>query len=143
MGDEVACLNLETLEKTTSSVVETFTKTASETLSIKTEDAWLRATAEHRYFVYDEPSNRIIEKRAGELAVGDKLILVNTWGSTADIQQATLTEDQAYMLGVLLGDGHIFISPNSSSIIVTDESEERLQVVPGHLPAGIWCPGCH
>jgi uncharacterized sporulation protein YeaH/YhbH (DUF444 family)/intein/homing endonuclease len=128
VGDEVACLNLETLEKTTSPVVETFTKTAAQTLSIKTEDAWLRATAEHRYFVYDEPSNRIIEKRAGELNVGDKLILVNTWGSTADAQKATLTEDQSYMLGVLLGDGHIMISPNSSSIIVTDESEERLKL---------------
>jgi uncharacterized sporulation protein YeaH/YhbH (DUF444 family)/intein/homing endonuclease len=128
VGDEVACLNLVTLEKTMSPVVETFTKTAAQTLSIKTEDAWLRATAEHRYFVYDEPTNQIIEKRASELNVGDKLILVNTWGSTADAQEATLTEDQSYMLGVLLGDGHITISPNSSSIIVTDESEERLRL---------------
>src|SRR5271165_4312855 len=76
VGDEVACLNLETLEKTTAHVVETFNKTASQTLAIRTEDAWLRATAEHRYFVYDEPSNQIIEKHAGELVVGDKLILV-------------------------------------------------------------------
>ena len=128
VGDEVACLNLETLDKTTSHVVETFSKEAPETLAVETEDATLRATPQHVYFVYDEPNNTIIEKRADELQVGDKLILVNTWGSTGESQEATLTEDQAYMLGVLLGDGHIFISPNSSSIIVTDESEERLQV---------------
>jgi uncharacterized sporulation protein YeaH/YhbH (DUF444 family)/intein/homing endonuclease len=127
-GDHVACLNLETLEKTTSTVVETFTKTASSTLAIDTQDAQLRATAEHRYFVYDEPNHRITEKRAGELQVGDKLILVNTWGSSAADNSHTLSEDQAYMLGVLLGDGHIFISPNSSSIIVTDESRERLEL---------------
>src|SRR5260221_11985774 len=127
-GDQVACIDVETLEKTTSQVVETFTKTAQETLAIETEDVALRATPQHVYFVYDEPNNQIIEKRAEELQVGDKLILVNTWGSTNQSQEATLTADQAYMLGVLLGDGHIFISPNSSSIFVTDESEERLQI---------------
>jgi uncharacterized sporulation protein YeaH/YhbH (DUF444 family) len=128
IGDEVACLNLETLEKTTSRVTDTFTKTAPQTLSVKTEDTSLRATPQHVYFVYDEANNRIIEKPAGELAVGDKLILVNTWGSTGKQQSSTLNEDQAYMLGVLLGDGHIYISPNSSTIIVTDESEERLRL---------------
>lgn len=127
-GDHVACLDLETLKKTTSEVVETFTKIAPKTLAIQTEDARLRATPEHRYFVYDEPNNRIIEKRAGALQTGDKLILVNTWGSAAEANTSTLTEDQAYMLGVLLGDGHIFISPNSSTIIVTDESRERLEL---------------
>lgn len=127
-GDRVACLNLETLEKTTSEVVETFTKLAPKTLAIQTEDARLRATPEHRYFIYDEPNHRIIEKRAGELQVGDKLILVNTWGSAAEAYTSTLTEDRAYMLGVLLGDGHIFISPNSSTIIVTDQSRERLEL---------------
>ena len=60
--------------------------------------------------------------------MGDKLILVNTWGSTANQATATLTDDQAYMLGVMLGDGHIYISPNSSTIVVTDESEERLHL---------------
>jgi uncharacterized sporulation protein YeaH/YhbH (DUF444 family)/intein/homing endonuclease len=128
VGDRVACLDLETLEKTTSEVAETFTKVAQETLVVQTEDAQLRATPEHRYFVYDELANRVVEKRAGELRVGDKLILINTWGSAATTHAATLTHDQAYMLGVLLGDGHIFISPNSSSIIVTDESEERLHL---------------
>ena len=88
VGDEVACLNLETLEKTTSHVVETFTKTASHTLAIRTEDAWLRATAEHRYFVYDEPSNQIIEKHAGELVAGDKLIRVS--GFESDVSSGTL-----------------------------------------------------
>jgi uncharacterized sporulation protein YeaH/YhbH (DUF444 family) len=126
-GDEVACINLETREKTTSHVVETFTKIAQETLEVEIEDAILRATPQHVYFVYDEPNNAIIEKRADELQEGDKLILVNSWGSTGDTQQATLSEDQAYMLGVLLGDGYIFLSPNSSTIFVTDENDERLQ----------------
>jgi DNA-binding transcriptional regulator WhiA len=127
-GDEVACLNLETMEKITAPVVETFSKIAPETLLIETEDANMRATPQHRYFVYDEPSNQIIEKRAEALQVGDKLILVNSWGSTSERQESELTEDQAYMLGVLLGDGHIFTSPNSSYITITDESEERLQI---------------
>jgi len=128
VGDDVACLDLETLEKTTAPVVETFSKIAPETLAVETEDTTLRATPQHVYFVYDELNNRILEKRADELEVGDKLILVNTWGSAAESHTATLTKDQSYMLGVLLGDGYISISPNSSSIIVTDESEERLQL---------------
>ncbi len=127
-GDKVACIDLETLKKTTSHVVETFTKTAPETFSIEAEDAILRVTPQHVLFVYDELNNLIIEKRTDELQVGDKLILVNTWGSSNQSQEATLTEDQAYMLGVLLGDGNIFISPNSSYIAITDESEERLQI---------------
>jgi uncharacterized sporulation protein YeaH/YhbH (DUF444 family) len=127
-GDEVACLNLETLEKTTSRVVTTFTKTAPVTLAIQTEDARLRATPQHLYFVYDEPNNCIVEKSAQELIVGDRLILVNTWGSTGEQHAATLNEDQAYMLGVLLGDGHIHLSPNSNYIAITDESEERLRL---------------
>jgi uncharacterized sporulation protein YeaH/YhbH (DUF444 family) len=126
-GDEVACLNLETMEKTTAPVVETFSKIAPETLVIETEDSTIRATPEHRFFVYDEPNNQIIEKRSHELQEGDKLILVNSWGSTNQTYEGTLTEDQAYMLGVLLGDGHIFTSPNSSTIFITDESKERLQ----------------
>ncbi|TMC19965.1 MAG: DUF444 family protein [Chloroflexi bacterium] len=126
--DQVACLNLETMEKTTSTVIETFSKIAPETLAIETEDTALRATPEHRYFVYDEPNNQIIEKHADELKVGDKLILINSWGSTKETQEAEMTEDQAYMLGALLGDGHIYISPNSSHITLTDESEERLQI---------------
>jgi len=128
VGDQVACLNLETLEKTTSRVVETFTKTAPETLAIETEDAWLRATPQHVYFTYDEPANRIVEKRASELAEGDRLILVNTWGTTGNGSKGTLTTDQAYMLGVMLGDGHIFLGANSSYMVVTDESEERLKL---------------
>jgi len=127
-GDQVACLNLETMEKTTSMVVETFSKIAPETLAIETEDANLRATPQHRYFVYDEPNNQVIEKNADELQVGDKLMLVNSWGSTGESHSSNLTEDQAYMLGALLGDGHIFTSPNSSYIALTDESEERLQL---------------
>src|SRR5260370_2887097 len=99
-GDQVACIDLETLEKTTSQVVEIFTKTAPETLAIETEDAALRATPQHAYFVYDEPNNRIIEKRAEELQVGDKLILVNTWGSTTQSQEANPPEHHPQMLPV-------------------------------------------
>jgi uncharacterized sporulation protein YeaH/YhbH (DUF444 family)/intein/homing endonuclease len=128
VGDRVACLDLETLEKATSEVAEIFTKIAQETLAIQTEDAQLRATPEHRYFVYDEPANRVVEKRAGELRAGDKLILINTWGSAAETYAATLSQDQAYILGVLLGDGNLFISPNSTYMAVTDESEERLRL---------------
>lgn len=131
VGDQVACLDLATLRKTTSSVVETFTKEAARTLLIETEDSQLRATPQHRYFVYDEPQARIIERRAGELALGDKLILVNSWGSEAQPGEGMLSADQAYMLGVLLGDGHIYISPNSSTIVVTDESQERLNIYQG------------
>src|SRR5437764_494155 len=61
-GDQVACIDFETLEKTTSHVVETFSKTAPETLAIEAEDATLRATPQHVYFVYDEPNNLVIEK---------------------------------------------------------------------------------
>jgi uncharacterized sporulation protein YeaH/YhbH (DUF444 family) len=127
-GDQVACLDLETLEKTTSPVVETFSKIAPETLVIETEDANLRATPQHRYFVYDEPNNQVIEKHADELQVGDKLMLVNSWGSTGASFATELTEDKAYLLGALLGDGHIFTSPNSSYITLTDENDERLQI---------------
>ncbi len=127
-GDMVACLDMETMQKTSSPVVETFSKIASETLVVETEDTTLRATPQHVYFVYDEPSNQIIEKRADELQKGDKLMLVNSWGSLSQTAQAHLTEDQAYMLGALLGDGYIFVSQNSSYIALTDESDERLEI---------------
>ncbi|MBO0793975.1 MAG: DUF444 family protein, partial [Ktedonobacteraceae bacterium] len=127
-GDMVACIDLETMQKTTAPVVETFSKVAPATLSIQTEDITLRATPQHRYFVYDEDNNQIIEKRAEELQVDDKLVLINSWGSTAETQTTNLNSDQAYMLGALLGDGHIFISPNSSTIFLTDESQDRLQI---------------
>ncbi|MBO0780949.1 MAG: DUF444 family protein, partial [Ktedonobacteraceae bacterium] len=106
-GDMVACIDLETMQKTTAPVVETFSKVAPATLSIQTEDITLRATPQHRYFVYDEDNNQIIEKRAEELQVDDKLVLINSWGSTAETQTTNLNSDQAYMLGALLGDGHI------------------------------------
>src|SRR5437763_4380923 len=93
-GDQVACINLDTLEKTTSHVVETFSMRAPETLVIETEDTTLRATPQHVYFVYDEPNNSILEKRADELQVGDKFILVNSWGSTGECHETALTEDQ-------------------------------------------------
>lgn len=128
VGDVVATVDLTLLQKTTAPVVETFTKKAQWTLLIEAEDAQLRATPEHRYFVYDEPNTCVIEKRAGDLAPGDKLILVNNWGSVAQPSEGVLNADQAYMLGVILGDGHIYISPNSTTIHVTDERQERLDI---------------
>jgi len=95
-GDQVACLDLTTLEKTTAPVVEKFSKIASETLAIETEDANMRATPQHRFYVYDEMDNCIIEKHADELQVGDKLILVNSWGSPT----ATL-DDREYISSAL------------------------------------------
>jgi hypothetical protein len=76
--------------------------------------------------VYDEPSNSIVEKCADEIRVGDKLILVNTWGSTGASQESLLTEDQAYMLGAILGDGNI--RERLSAFVITDMSEERLRI---------------
>lgn len=133
VGDEVACINLENHQKTRSKVTSTFTKTVNQTLRIKTEDASLRATPGHVFFVYDEPSNRIIEKSARELAVGDKLILSNAWGCLADHEQnekASLTAEQAYLLGVLLGDGHLRMPTRpgvyGTYLAITDKNIQRL-----------------
>ena len=138
VGDQVACVDLQSYEKTTSHVTATFTKQAQGTLVIKAEDATLRATAEHRFFVYDEVANRIIEKRAGELIEGDNLILVNSWGLTTANnpqeqreQNDALTVDQAYLLGVTLGDGHLRRPTKAKTygtyLSITDENLERLQ----------------
>jgi uncharacterized sporulation protein YeaH/YhbH (DUF444 family) len=132
-GDQVACLDFQSYKKTASSVTATFIKHARRTLMIESEDAALRATPQHLFFVYDEPSNRIIEKRADELAVGDKLVLVNSWGRSAEESKTwkkTLTLDRAYLLGVLLGDGHLRITTKAGTygtyLSISDENLDRL-----------------
>jgi|GEM_PF-162686 len=133
-GDQVACMDLSTHQKTVSVVTSTFTKQARSTLLIEAEDATLRATPGHVFFVYDEPRNRIVEKRADQLREDDRLILVNSWGrsdSHAESQPSSLTADQAYLLGVLLGDGHLRIPSKAGTygtcLQITDESLDRLR----------------
>lgn len=133
-GDRVACVDLVTHTKTASSVTSTFTKRVDRTLSIETEDAVLRATAAHVFFVFDEVSNRIIEKRADELSGEEKLILVNSWGKLGDSEnnrEPALTENQAYLIGVLLGDGHLRIPSEPGKygtyLAITDENLARLE----------------
>lgn len=133
-GDEVACVDLATQEKTASYVTSTFTKQAQGTLEIESEDAALRATPAHVFFVYDEPTNQIIEKRADELGEGDSLILINSWGRSDEHHEryaANLTSDQAYLLGALLGDGHLRMPSKAGTygtyLAITDENLERLE----------------
>jgi uncharacterized sporulation protein YeaH/YhbH (DUF444 family) len=133
-GDEVACVDLHTHEKTASTVSATFTKHAPRTLLIECEDATLRATPRHRFFVYDEPANQIVEKCAEDISDGDKLVLVNSWGRAEPKQLArrgTLTADQAYLLGVLLGDGHLRRPTKAGTygtyLSISDENLERLK----------------
>jgi uncharacterized sporulation protein YeaH/YhbH (DUF444 family) len=133
-GDHVACVNLRTHEKTTSAVTATFTKQVARTLVVETQDATLRATPAHVFFVYDEPANRIVEKRADQLGAGDKLVLVNSWGSTAQPQsaRASLSIEQAYLIGVLLGDGHLRQPRKAGTygtyLSVSDENLARLHM---------------
>src|SRR6266542_2533579 len=135
VGDHVACLDLQTYQKTCSSVSSIFTKQANQTFIIESEDAVLRATPEHGFFVYDERNNQIIEKKASDLEAGDKLILVNSWGKSVDtIKDSTegITEDQAYLLGVLLGDGHLRLPSKpltyGTYLTITDKSLTRLRM---------------
>jgi uncharacterized sporulation protein YeaH/YhbH (DUF444 family)/DNA-binding transcriptional regulator WhiA len=138
VGDRVACLNLQTRRKTQSSVVSTFTKQAPQTFLIESEDAALRATPEHVFFVYDEKTNQIAERKARDLQPGDKLILVNSWGKHAEGVENTakqITADQAYLLGVLLGDGHLRMPSKpltyGTYLAITDKSLKRLQMYQG------------
>ncbi len=132
-GDQVTCVDWQSHEKRASHVTATFTKQATRTLVIEAEDATLRATPAHVFFVYDEPANRIIEKRAGELTAGDKLILVNSWGRLplqSPPAPATLSVEQSYLLGVLLGDGHLRMPRKAGTygtyLSISDENLERL-----------------
>ncbi|MFN2454780.1 MAG: DUF444 family protein [Pyrinomonadaceae bacterium] len=131
-GDCVACVDLRSHEKTASTVAATFTKSTSRTLVIEAEDAALRATPAHVFFVYDEQHNHIIEKRADELSADDKLILVNSWGRGAERQwENALTTDQAYLLGAMLGDGHLRIPTKAKTYgtypSISDENLARLE----------------
>ncbi|MBC7932410.1 MAG: DUF444 family protein [Rubrivivax sp.] len=133
-GDGVACVDLHTYEKTVSTVSETFGKTVARTLVVECEDATLRATPAHSFYVYDEPENRIVEKRAEQLSVGDKLVLINSWGRmppNAPGAKAELTVGQAYLLGVLLGDGHLRMPSKAGTygtyLSVSDENLGRLE----------------
>ncbi|MBI3650009.1 MAG: DUF444 family protein [Acidobacteria bacterium] len=135
VGDEVACVDLYSYQKTASSVSETFTKPVNRTLIIEAEDGRFQATDAHRFFVYHEISNRIVEKRADELEEGDKLILVNSWGKIAGREESlpsSLTAEQAYLTGVLLGDGHLRIPKKAGSygtyLSISDENLDRLEM---------------
>ncbi|HSE98723.1 MAG TPA: DUF444 family protein, partial [Blastocatellia bacterium] len=133
VGDNVACLDILNREKTHSYVTDTFTKQVRSTMRIMTEDTDLRATVEHRFFVFEEVTNRIIERRASELQPGDKLILVNSWGRSAKgDRDSELSADQAYLLGVMLGDGHLRIPSQPGKygtyLVITDLSPERLNL---------------
>lgn len=129
-GDRVACVDLQTQRKTVSDVVETVTKQVARTLLIETEDANLRVTSAHNFFVFDESENKIVEKRADELKTGDKLILVNSWGKAAErVENRNLTAEKAYLLGVLLGDGHLRIPKKGygTYLSISDENLGRLK----------------
>ncbi len=133
-GDHVACVDLLRHEKTTSFVTSTFTKKAGGTLVIESEDGVFRATPAHVFFVYDEPNNQIIEKRADDLTEGDNLVLVNSWGSSEDdyeSRESNLTQEQAYLIGALLGDGHLRRPTKPGTygtyLAITDESLARLE----------------
>ena len=129
-GDQVACVDLENHKKTTSSVTMTYKKTIDRTNLIETEDATLRTTAEHKFFVYDETSNQILEKQVSEIKAEDKLILVNSWGTTS-LTNSTLSKEQAYLIGVLLGDGYLKIPTKQGSygtyLTITDQNIDRLK----------------
>ncbi len=134
-GDKVACVDLQTYRKTSSPVTSIFTKQTTQTLSIISEDASLCCTPEHVFFIYDEQSNHIIEKKACDLVEGDKLILVNSWGRSTNESQGKadkITEDQAYLLGVILGDGHLRFPARpltyGTYISIADKNITRLQL---------------
>jgi uncharacterized sporulation protein YeaH/YhbH (DUF444 family)/DNA-binding transcriptional regulator WhiA len=131
-GDRVACLNLQSHRKTTAPVTSTFTKSARRTLIIESEDATLRTTPGHVFFAYDEAKNQIIEKRANQLVEDDKLILVNSWGRTNRKVKSDLTTEQAYLLGVLLGDGHLRMPTKPGTygtyLSISDENLARLEM---------------
>jgi len=90
VGDEVACIDLGNHEKVASVVTKTFTKRVARTFIIETEDTTLRATPAHVFFVYDEPRDRITEKRTDELVEGDALLLADAWRRRAKRGKPTI-----------------------------------------------------
>lgn len=136
IGDKVACVDVAHRKKTTSVVTQTFKYDVSETVNIQTEDhVALRVTPHHKYFIYDETEDVIIEKHACDIVAGDRLILVNQFGCGAERSAATrpFGESEAYLFGVMLGDGHVTVhidehdsQKNSRYVMITDEDMARL-----------------
>lgn len=135
-GDKVCSIDIQTHQKVQASVTEIFKYKVSKTLLIKTEDhVGLRVTPQHRYFVYDDKTDQILEKRASEIREGDLLILSNQFGKNSNHQPPfeQLDEKQAYLLGAILGDGYVNCKvnlldsqKNSRFVMITDEDEDRL-----------------
>lgn len=134
-GDKICCVDIKSHRKEEGKVTKKFSFTADEVLEIQTEDhEALRVTPQHRYFIYNE-KNGIEEKMACDLSPGDSLILFNQFGKGAIKKETSLiNKTQAYLLGAMLGDGHIVdrLDPNDSQrnsryIAITDEDENRLR----------------
>jgi uncharacterized sporulation protein YeaH/YhbH (DUF444 family) len=133
-GDEVACVDVLQRRKTRSKVTETFRYKVKRTIRICTEDhISLAVTPNHRYFVYDEKADRIIEKEACEIEAGDLLILVNQFGRGAWLPGNALGRAEAFLFGVILGDGHVSerideadSGRNNRFVMITDENLARL-----------------
>jgi uncharacterized sporulation protein YeaH/YhbH (DUF444 family) len=137
VGDVVCSVDLKTQQKRTNPVTEKFSFCTNRILRIRTEDHnELLVTPEHRYFVYNEDQGSIEEKKACDLEPGDFLILVNQFGRGTTVATASteeLSESQSYLLGALLGDGHVYsyVDPNDSQrnsryACLTDYDEERI-----------------
>ena len=134
-GDVVSCVDLSNYKKTSGKVVETISK-YSKTAKIFTEDGFsLEPSLQHVYFVYDQETNKLVEKCVAEIEVGEYLVAVSQHGKNA--QQSTpvhnLTPDEAYFIGFMLGDGNINISDEkdyySNTVQITDENVERLKTL--------------
>lgn len=135
-GDEVVSIDPTTHRKERGRVTKTFSFSTEELVEILTEDHLaLQVTPQHRYFVYDEGEGCLKEKYASELSIGDSLVLVNQCGKGASLEdpETVLTEAQAYLLGAILGDGHVVDHEdpddsrrNSRYVAITDEDENRL-----------------
>lgn len=135
VGDKVACVDVSQRKKTKSQVSEIFKYKVGETVNIHTEDHLsLRITPNHKYFIYDEINDVILEKEAKDIKTGDFLVLVNQFGKSAETNLTKhFTETEAYLFGAMLGDGHVTIhidkddsQKNSRFVMITDENEERL-----------------
>ena len=136
-GDWVCSIDLSERKKVHGEVKKIFRYTVDKTVAIQTEDhVSLRVTPNHRYFVFEESNNRIVEKRADALQEGDLLVLVNQFGRSAGEGEVfeKLSEAQSYLLGVILGDGFISTrvdiedsQKNSRFVMITDEDVARLQ----------------
>ena len=135
VGDVVACVDVNGRKKIRSGVTELFKHNVTDTVKIQTEDHLeLRVTPNHRYFIYSEMDDLIVEKEAKDIGTGDLLILVNQFGKAATLPSKKIfTTAEAYLFGAMLGDGHVTVhideddsQRNSRFVMITDENEERL-----------------